>query len=946
MPRKVVLSKGFAVAFAVLTVSAIAGMITMLTVYKIEIGNMNVTRPPTVPSTTMAPPPVMRLPRNLIPESYKIFIQPHIYTRIVEVVNVTTPNQTLLFTGNSTVNLYCVQGTRRIYLHSRDLVVSSPIVTNRNTGETIGIATFTPFADEKDFLEIELEENLRAGGNYSLFLAFQGDISENLETLYLSKYTEVDRDSENETIAERFLVATNLEPTNARSLFPCFDEPDMKAVFTLTVIHRPETTALSNSEAEKKNQFIDDEWVYTQFRSSPKMSSYLLAFTVSEFKTLSPSRDYIKVYARPEAVEAGHAKYATEITPKILTFYENLFDLELRPKKLHQIALPDLEPLAMENWGLITYQEGVLLYEEGVSSLLHKEEIIFTIAHELAHQWFGNMVTMKWWNDLWLKEGFSSYMSYLAVDHAEPTFQIKDTLIMNDLHTAFEEDALTSSHPLSAPMDQVQTQSQIYEMFDAITYCKGAIVLRMLVDFVGEQVFTKGIRQYLNEFNGQNAEPSDFWKYINFVRQEKGEVTIDRFMIDWTTQTGYPVITINTTSGEIYQKRFLYNSSAQSDGSWLIHIHYMSSIAPPESLWLDVSGPVRLEPFISKKGEWILVNVNCTGYYRVNYNPENWHRLLTQLETDPDRIPLMNRGQLIDDAFNLARAKQVSVTLALNSTRFLHNEIAYLPWESAIRNLEYFILMFDRSEVYGPMQVYLREQVRGLYNFFRNYTDNSTVPENHSLQHNQILAISVACAHGLPECIAMATEQFAGWMKSNSTETNNIHTNLRSVIYCQAVAAGDKKEWEFAWEKFLNSSNTSEKEQLRKALACSKKTWLLNRYLEYTLDPKKIRLMDVASTINYIAQNAAGQALAWNFIRANWKYVSQGGPAGLLEGVTSRFSTPFELAELTHFINSEIDGALMTGQRAIEQTQVNIQWVSENKAIILEWFERETAHLE
>lgn len=203
MPGKVVLSKAFAVAFAVLTASAIAGMITMITVYQIEISGMNVTRPPTVPTTTMAPRPVMRLPRNLIPERYKIFIQPHIYTRIVEVVNVTTPNQTLIFTGNSTVHLHCVQGTRRIYLHSRDLVVSDPRVTNRNTGEAVDIATFTSVADEKDFLEIELEESLRAGGNYSLFLAFQGDVSENLETLYLSKYTEIDRDSENETIAER-----------------------------------------------------------------------------------------------------------------------------------------------------------------------------------------------------------------------------------------------------------------------------------------------------------------------------------------------------------------------------------------------------------------------------------------------------------------------------------------------------------------------------------------------------------------------------------------------------------------------------------------------------------------------------------------------------------------------------------------------------------------------
>ncbi|XP_017284424.1 alanyl (membrane) aminopeptidase a [Kryptolebias marmoratus] len=949
MPLKPGLSKFFAVAFVILTVSSIAGMISLIAVFKIQLAGWNATSPIPTTTTTLSPPPIMRLPRNLIPESYNIFIKVELYTRIVEVVNVTTPNQTLSFSGNSTVNFHCAEQTRHIYLHSRDLRIFNLSVTNKSMGNSISINSYTSYKDETDFLKIELINTLLAGKNYSLFLAFQGELSENLNTLYVSKYTETDRSSENETTVERFLAATNLEPTNARSLFPCFDEPDMKARFKLTVIHRRETTALSNGDGQ--GPFLiggdDDEWQYTVFEESPKMSSYLFAFTVSEFTSLkTPVGDVlsIQVFARPEATAAGHTKYAFDVTKKILNFYEKHFDLKYTPKKLYQIALPDLEPLAMENWGLITYQEGALLYEEGVSSWLHKEDIVSIIAHELAHQWFGNMVTMKWWNDLWLNEGFSSYMSYFAVDSVEPTFQIKDTLIMGVLHAAFEEDALASSRPLSAPVEEIQTAFDIHGMFDAITYCKGAIVLRMLADIVGEEDFNNGIRAYLKAFNGRNAEQSDFWKFIEHAKHKKSFFNVESFMNEWTTQAGYPVVTINTTNGETYQKRFFYNSSAHSDSLWLIPIQYMTAIAPPDFHWLDRRGPVKIAKFISKKGEWILANINSTGYYRVNYNPENWHRLLTQLEADLDRIPLMNRGQLIDDAFNLARAKQVNVTLALNLTRFLRNETAYLPWESTVRNLEYFIHMFDRSEVYGPMQVYLREQVKGLYNFLKNHTDNSTVPQDHSLQHNQILAIEVACSNGLPECIAMVKEKFADWMTSNSTKTNNIHTNLRSVIYCQAVAAGGKEEWEFAWEKFLESSDTSEKDQLRKALSCTKKTWLLNRYLEYTLDPNKIRLMDVASTINYIAENAAGQALAWNFIRAHWKYVSQGDPYTLLEGVTSRFSTKFELSELMYFVtNSE---PMPPGNGAIEQTQVNIKWVGENKDVILQWFKRETAEME
>ncbi|KAM4572784.1 alanyl (membrane) aminopeptidase-like b [Odontesthes bonariensis] len=945
MPENSGVAKVFASAFAVLTVSAIAGLVTMIVVYKIEIDQMNPTPRPTYPSTTLSPPPVTRLPKNLVPQTYEIFLQPHLYSRIISEVNVTSPNQTMLFTGNSTLHFHCVQKTGHIFLNSKDLVISSPRVFNKDTNEGIGVNSWKHHEDETDFLEIELNGFLEAGGNYSLFLAFKGEISENLEALYVSTYTEGSPDYEVDTDADRFLAATNLEPTDARKLFPCLDEPEMKAVFYVTIIHRRDTIALGNA-ARTVSNVIDDEWKYTRFQPTPAMSTYLFAFVVSEFKSVeSPHRVKIRTYARPEAIDAGHAKYAANITGKILTYFEKQFDIDYELGKLEQVAVPDLISLAMENWGLVTYQEGALLYEEGVSSLLHKELIASTIAHELAHQWFGNLVTMKWWTELWLKEGFATYLAPFAVDDVEPTFKMKDTLVMYELHSAFEEDALESSHPLSAPPEDVETTSEVLGMFDAISYSKGAMVLRMLANVVTERAFNSGLRRYLETFRKGNADQDDLWELIQLARHDKTGLSVAKLMDPWTKQKGYPVITIDTNDGEIYQKQFLFNDTAESSLWWPIPIRLKSNNSDTTLVWLDETGPVKKEEFISKKDEWILANVNCYGYYRVNYNPENWQRLLTQLETNPDGIPLMNRGQLVDDAFNLARAKLIDVTLALNATRFLSKEREYLPWESAERNIKYFMLMFDRTEVYGPMQLYLQEKVRGLYDFFRNHTDQSRVPDDHSLQHNQIIAIQLACSNGLPECTEMAKEKFADWMNSNST--NSIHANLRSVIYCQAVAAGGKKEWEFAWEKFQSSTDPSEKDQLRYALSCTKKTWLLNRYLEYTLNPEKIRLMDVASTINNIAENVAGHLLAWSFIRANWDYVSQGDAASLIEGVTSRFSTQFELEELEYFAQSkEMHGAFRAVELAIEQTQVNIQWVSDNKAAILEWFEGETAHLE
>uniref|UniRef100_A0A3Q2G942 Aminopeptidase n=1 Tax=Cyprinodon variegatus TaxID=28743 RepID=A0A3Q2G942_CYPVA len=776
MPRKSSLSMGFAIALAILTISAIGGMISMIIAFKVQTDDMKMTPPPTIIPPTMAPLPTSwRLPRYLIPERYEITIQVDLYTRIVEEVNVTTPNQTLHFHGNSTVHFQCHQNTDVIFLHSLGL-------------KEMKVISLTHQENGTDFLVIQIENFFKRNGNYSLFLAFKGEISEYLDAFYVSRYAEFNTEAENVTIEERFLAATDLEPTGARQIFPCFDEPDMKAVFQLKVIHRRKTKALANAEGKGRN--IDDEILMFGFET---MSSYLFAFTVSEFEDFAKFY-YHRTYARPEAIKAHHADYAAKITAKILDFYEKHLDQEYGMRKLDQIALPDLNFAAMENWGLITYQEPALLYVEGVSSLLQKEAIAEIIAHELAHQVRGEK-SVSW---------FATYMSYLAVDQVEPLFQIKEISIMNDLHKAFEDDALQTSHPLSQS-EEFKEPSEILGMFDAISYCK--VKYKHLDSKIWKHIID--LSSFLQAYGIEDsASPSEVIK-------------------NWTTQIGYPVLTINTTNGESYQKHFLYNSSAVSKYVLL---------ADPLLVNLD---------FITEKGEWLLANINCTGYYRVNYNLENWKLLMGQLETEPDHIPLMNRGQLIDDAFNLARAKLVNVTLPLEMTRFLRKEKAFLPWESAIRNLEYLVLMFDRSEVYGPMQSYLRHQVEELYNHFKNHTDNSTVPEDHS-SHCHLTVF-------LPLLFS-------------------IHPNLRSTIYCQAVAAGEQKEWEFAFEKFQDSFDSSEREQLRRALSCTKQTWLLSRYLDYTLDPDKIRLMEATSILIDIAQNAEGQALAWDFMRAHWNY--------------------------------------------------------------------------
>uniref|UniRef100_A0A8C8DAH1 Aminopeptidase n=1 Tax=Oncorhynchus tshawytscha TaxID=74940 RepID=A0A8C8DAH1_ONCTS len=900
------ISKVLAIATVVMTVSSIGGIITMMIVYETERIKMNPTPPPTPNATILyptGPPPNLRLPGNLIPERYELVLQPRLYT----FVNNAT-NQSLIFTGNSTVYFRCVEKTKTIFLHSKQNV-TDVTVKDLDNKKTINVKNTILYNNESNFLEIRLEGVLEEDGNYSLFTAFEGELLDDLAGFYMSSYKK-EPSTKDDT--------TQMQPTDARKVFPCFDEPAMKAEFKVTIIHRFGTHALANEKAtgEKPISFY-----FTRFQTTKKMSTYLLAFTVSDFHSIvsKHERVEIKVCIVLKCIQTAYG-YVQLMQYKRTSFISTL----------DQIALPDFSAGAMENWGLVTYRETALLYEEGVSSTSNKEWIATVIAHELAHQWFGNLVTMKWWNDLWLNEGFATYISYMGVDHIEPKWNIKDLIVLNDIQTVFQVDSLASSHPLSSNEDDVQTPSDITELFDSITYSKGAAVLRMLSDYLKDRVFMDGHVKSIEYFSGMNT-----WSKIH--------IKVAEVMATWTMQMGYPVITINTTTGDVSQEHFLLIQPSDYNYTWHVPIKVMKEGLAPTALPTQ-----RKSAFKSEDGKWVLANINCMGYFRVNYDPANWDRLLSQLETNIHEIPLINRGQLIDDAFNLARAKHINVTLALRTTKYLRNDTEYIPWESALRNLDYFILMFDRSEVYGPMQAYMRKQVGGLYQHFENFT---TVPEDPSEQYNQINAISVACSNDIEDCQKMAKKLFDNWMTNNTS--NPIQPNLKATIYCQAIAAGGEKEWEFAWGKFQNTTTASEKDKLRFALSCTRKIWLLNRYLEYTLNPDKIRKMDAISTINYIARNVAGQAIAWNFVRAHWNYISLEYGGGimsfgrLIEGVTQRFSTDFELQELRQFQSDyneeELGSASRALEQAIERTQANIKWVKENKQTVLEWFRKESS---
>ncbi|XP_078539360.1 aminopeptidase N-like isoform X2 [Lissotriton helveticus] len=971
---------GVAITF---TLAAVATIIALAVLYA-EEKSKNVTSDPPAPSPTTAPSPgtghsttsearttparhtttattgsqqphpwqKYRLPKTLAPRHYEVELQPYLEKNAQGLY---------IFKGKSTVLFSCVTETNHILIHSKKL-------TYKNDSSAFSLTTAdgsAPPAIKRTWLElpteylvVELDGNLAAGKQYLFHTEFTGELADDLAGFYRSEYMEG-----NET---RVIATTQMQAPDARKAFPCFDEPAMKATFNITLIYKPNFVALSNMPNISTTTIQEEgsTWSVTKFAETPKMSTYLLAFIVCDFDYIEkadPGQKFqVRIYGREKAIKENQGEYALNKTGPILEFFQRYYNVPYPLPKSDQIALPDFNAGAMENWGLVTYRETALLYDPTVSSIGNKERVVTIIAHELAHQWFGNLVTVKWWNDLWLNEGFASYVEYLGADSAEPSWNIKDLIVLNDVHRVMAVDALASSHPLTSKEEEINTPAEISEVFDTITYSKGASVIRMLSEFLSETLFVQGLNSYLKAFAYDNTDYNDLWFHLQTAVNQSSPTllpkTVKEIMDTWVLQMGFPVVTVNTATGEVKQDHFLLDPDtpvtrpSDFNYTWIIQMESLISTGVRGKNWLQQKSGTISDLKVTGN-DWLLVNINAVGYYRVNYDQENWRKLLEQLDNNRTAIPLINRAQIIDDAFNLARAKHINTTSALDTTKFLVKETEYMPWQASLSSLSYFTLMFDRdTPVFDPMTRYLRKQVQPLFEYFRNLTLNWTVlPEGLMEQYNEVNAISTACSNGIEECERLASNLFTSWM---TNPTNNpITPNLRSTIYCNAISAGGVAEWDFAWQRFTEASVATEADKLRSAMACSRNTTILSRYLEYTLDPTKIRKQDATSTINAIGSNVVGQDLAWTFIRENWGkiFTDYGGGSfsfsGLINSITRRFASEKELKELEQFKEDNQATGFGSGTRALEQalekTKANIKWVNENKESVRQWFERE-----
>uniref|UniRef100_A0A5F9DP19 Aminopeptidase n=1 Tax=Oryctolagus cuniculus TaxID=9986 RepID=A0A5F9DP19_RABIT len=812
----------------------------------------------------------MRLPTTVIPLRYELNLHPNLTS--------------MTFRGSVTISIQAIQATWNIILHSTGHNISRVTFMSAVSSQEKQVEILEyPFHEQ---IAIVAPEALLEGHNYSLRIEYSANISRSYYGFYGITYTDENRE-------KKYFAATQFEPLAARSAFPCFDEPAFKATFIIRIVRDAQYTALSNMP-KKSSVLVEDGLVQDEFAESVKMSTYLVAFIVGEMKNLSQDMNgtLVSVYAVPEKIDQVH--HALETTVKLLEFYQNYFEIQYPLKKLDLVAIPDFEAGAMENWGLLTFREETLLYDNNTSSVADRKLVTKIIAHELAHQWFGNLVTMQWWNDLWLNEGFATFMEYFSLEKIFKELSSCEDFLDARFKT-MKKDSLNASHPISS---SVQSSEQIEEMFDSLSYFKGASLLLMLKTYLSEHVFQHVIILYLHNHSYASTQSDDLWDSFNEVTN--GTLDVKKIMKTWTLQKGFPLVTVQRKGKQLFvkQERFFLNMKPEiqpSDASYLWHIplSYVTdrrnySEYQLVSLLDEKSGVINL----TEEVQWVKVNANMTGYYIVHYADDDWEALIKQLKADPYVLSDKDRANLINNIFELAGLGKVPLRRAFDLIDYLGNETHTAPITEALFQTG---LIYNLLEKLGHMDLASR-LVSRVFKLLQNQIQQQTWTDEGtpSMRELRSVLLEFACAHNLENCSATAMKLFDSWVASNGTES--LPADVMTTVF--KVGAKTDKGWTFLLNKYVSMGSEAEKNKILEALASSE---------------------DVR--------------------RLYWFHLGSYTIQSIVAGSTHLFSTKAHLSEVQAFFENQSEATfqLRCVREALEIIQLNIQWVKKNLQTLRWW---------
>ncbi|NXS90821.1 AMPE aminopeptidase, partial [Jacana jacana] len=690
---------------------------------------------------------------------------------------------------------------------------------------------------------------------------------------------------------------------------------------------------------------LGNGWNRTTFEKSVPMSTYLVCFAVHQFQWVertSISGKTLRVYAQP--LQLHTAEYAANITKKVFDFFEVYFNLSYSLPKLDKIAIPDFGTGAMENWGLITYRETNLLYDPNESATSNKQRVAAVVAHELVHQWFGNIVTMDWWDDLWLNEGFASYFEFLGVHDAEPEWQMLDQVLIDDVLPVMKDDSLLSSHPIVV---DVSSPAEITSVFDGISYSKGASILRMLQDWITPDLFQKGCQAYLKKYHFQNAKTQQFWEAL----EEASNKPVSEVMDTWTRQMGYPVLQMEHNS-VFTQKRFLLDPNANASHppsdlgyKWNIPVKWKLKNSENYTLYntSDSAG-------ITIPSSFVNVNPDHIGFFRVNYDSENWAKFTELLVSNHKDFSAADRAGILDDAFSLARPGLVNYSVPLDLTKYLINETDYLPWHRVISSVTYLANMLeDDASLYSRFQEYFQYLVKPIVDQLR-WNDSG----GHLERLLRATVLDFACSMDDKESLNNASQLFEKWLQGETGKNIqvvfiyfSISANLRLLVYRYGMQnSGNETSWNYMFEKYQETSLAQEKEKLLYGLASVKNITLLDRYLKYIYNTSLIKSQDVFTVLRYISYNTYGKTMAWDWVRLNWQYLVDrftinDRNLGRIVTITQTFNTELQLWQMENFFEQYPNAGAgeLPRSQSIEQVKNNIEWLKVNKEEIQRWLE-------
>uniref|UniRef100_A0A8C6PTC6 Aminopeptidase n=1 Tax=Nothobranchius furzeri TaxID=105023 RepID=A0A8C6PTC6_NOTFU len=872
----------------------------------------------------------MRLPQTISPLHYDLTIHP----------NLTTQD----FTGVVRISLDVHEDTSAVILHAKQMEISNVLLLAPEGARPLKVLEYPGFHQ----LALISDSVLTKGRKYEVQLEFAANLSDSFHGFYKSSY----RTSSGEV---RTLASTQFEATFARGAFPCFDEPAFKANFTVQIIREPRHIAVSNMP-KVKTVVLPGDLLEDHFDTTVKMSTYLVAYIVSDFLSVSRTTQHgvkISIYAVPEKI--NQTAFALDAAVKLLDFYDDYFDIPYPLPKQDLAAIPDFQSGAMENWGLTTYRETGLLFDPDKSSASDKLSITKVIAHELAHQWFGNLVTMEWWNDLWLNEGFAKFMEFISLDITYPELHVDD-FFLNKCFEAMEVDSLSSSHPVSTP---VENPTQIQEMFDDVSYDKGACILNMLRDFLTPEAFEIGIIRYLKRYSYQNTVNSHLWESLTDVSDDSScdvgthvqkwysddELDVRAIMDTWTLQEGFPLVTVEVKGREVRlsQERFLRTDdhSLTEGFLWQIPLTYMTSASNTIHRFLLKTKSDVL--YLPEEVEWVKFNVNMSGYYMVHYAGDGWNSIIKLLQHNHKALSGNDRASLIQNVFQLVSVGKVSLDTALELSLYLSNETEIMAVTRGFGELVPLYKLMEKRDM-----TVLEKQMKGyIVELFRDLIDQQQWSDSGSVSERVLRSylLLFACFMNYEPCVRKAIQLFSQWKESDGTVSLPVDVSMAVFV----IGARTPEGWDFLFEKYRNSLQMSLKSRYKSAMAISPLQDKLQWMMEQSLHGEVMKTQDLPDVVVSVAKNPRGYKLAWDFLRASWVTLVKKFDLGsnalsyMVTGVTNQYSTREMLQEIRSFFDSlteETGSQMRCIQQTYETIEDNIRWTDTNLPLLQSWLNK------